>query len=97
MNFFYKAILTPNSFQLFIKDNKIDLEFNHFPDWLRKNFKEQLSFKFELVGSNLAYLLILKEEKYKTYEVAKMKFDLGNENEVKESIMFRYERMKVRL
>lgn len=49
------------------------------------------------MGSNLAFLLILKEEKYKTYEVAKMKFDLGNENEVKESIMFRYERMKVRL
>ena len=97
MNFFYKAILTPNSFQIFVKENKIDLEFNHFPDWLKKNFKEQLSFKFELLGSSFAQLFILKEEKYKTYEVATIKFDIGSENEIKESIMFRYERMKVRL
>ena len=53
---------------------------------------------FELVFSNSveAVLVVSEEEKYKHYELVKLQFRLGRAEEVRESVMFRYERMRQR-
>ncbi len=57
---------------------------------------DELSYELNIKDQINAQLKIMKTQKFKVYEIGKLPFEIGSDEEVRENLMFRYQRMKTR-
>ena len=64
--------------------------------WLQYMLSGELTYTLRLESAEEGRLVVEQNDKYKRYELASMVFELAQEQSVRESLMFRYERMRER-
>ena len=63
---------------------------------LKMLFSGEMKYRLTLLGLEEAELVIEEADKYKTYRMGKFGFKMARDEGVRESVMFRYQRMKER-
>ena len=64
--------------------------------WFRDVFSGEHRYLMEVNSLESASLRVEQQEKFKSYELAAFELEMGSEEMVRESLMYRYERMKLR-
>ena len=59
-------------------------------------FSGEMKYRLTLLGLLEAELVIEEVDRYKTYRMGKFGFKMAGDEEVRESVMYRYQRMKER-
>ena len=74
----------------------MDIGYAELFNWLRHMFHDEFFYEFIINSKTQAELKILKAEKFKSYELGTLPFELASSEEVRENIMYRYHKMKNR-
>jgi hypothetical protein len=63
---------------------------------MREVFRGEYQYNFQVKSNRIASIQIIKAQEFKNYFIASLDVELAPDHELRESFMFRYEKMKIR-